>query len=53
MRNIQLVPNLITYNAAINACEGLHWEHALALLETMTIVKVGELWDVVGHHVKV
>ena len=49
MRNIQLVPNLITYNAAINACEGLHWEHALALLETMTIVKVGELWDVVGE----
>lgn len=40
------MPNLITYNAAINACEGLHWEHALALLETMTIVKVGELWDV-------
>ena len=43
------MPNLITYNAAINACEGLHWEHALALLETMTIVKVGTLGC--GHEV--
>ncbi len=50
LRNIHLVPNLITYNAAINACEGLHWEHALALLEAMTIVKVGTLGC--GHHVK-
>ena len=31
-----VVPNLITYNAAINACEaGLQWDRALSLLQVM------------------
>lgn len=35
-------PNVITYNAAINACEeGLQWEHALSLLRSMSTSKVG------------
>lgn len=36
-----VAPNLITYNAAINACEeGLQWDRALTLLQVMASSKV-------------
>ena len=42
-----VVPNLITSNAAINACEaGLQWDPALSLLQVMAGSKAAALTNV-------